>query len=132
MDKSKMRYLVENYYTNLTTLTEIQNKINYSIKMTANYSFETFSSSGFSSKVEDLALKNYNYREKIAELEQKILIVDRAIKVLDNKEREIIEKIKIHRNKLSRIGKEIHKNTGYVHRTRERALKKMCEFIGEG
>ena len=132
MNISKMRFWVESYYTNLTMLTELQNKIDYNVKVTANYNFEAVSSGGFSSsKTEDLALKNYCQRDKIKELENKVLTVDRAMKILDNKEREVIERVKIHRNRLSRIAKEIHKSSRYVFTTRNRAIKKMSEYIEE-
>lgn len=132
MNISKMRFWVENYYTNLTMLTELQNKLDYNVKVTANYNFEAVSGGGFShSKTEDMAIRNYCHKDKIESLQKKVLTVDRAMKILDNKEREVIERVKIHRNRLSRIAKEIHKSSKYVFTTRNRAIKKMSEYIEE-
>ena len=132
MNETQMRFLVENYYTNLTTLTEKLNKADYEIKITATYGFNTGGGKGLvNSKVETQAIKHSMNKDSIEELEYKILIVDKAMKILDNREREVIERVKIHRNKLNRIAKDIHKSRKYVFDTRNRALKKMCEFVKE-
>ena len=132
MDSSKMRYLVENYYTNLTQLTELQNKeMDYASKITATYGLNAGGGSGFAnSKTEDKAIDMFYLKKAMERRENEIRIVDEAIKALDEKERLVIERIKVHRNRLGRIAKEIHKTTKYVYCTRKRALKKMCEFIG--
>ena len=132
MNETQMRFLVENYYTNLTLLTEKLNKADYEIKITATYGFNTGGGKGLvSSKVETQAIKHSMNKDSIEELENKILIVDKAMKILDNKEREVIERVKIHRNKLSRIAKELNQKRKYIYNTRNRALKKMCEFVKE-
>ena len=133
MNISKMRCLVENYYTNLTMLTELQNKVSYETTITANYELDSGGASGFSnSKTENQAMKVYGQNGKIEKIENNIKIVDESIKILDQNEREVIELVKVHRNKLSRIARKIHKSTKYVFDIRKRALKKMCEFVGGG
>lgn len=133
MNISKMRCLVENYYTNLVMLTELQNKINYETTITANYGLDSGGCGGFSnSKTENQAIKVYGQNGTIGKLENDIKIVDESMKILDQNEREVIELVKVHRNKLGRIARKIHKSTKYVFDTRKRALKKMCEFVGGG
>lgn len=133
MNEKQMRCLVENYYTNLTNLTERQNKLDYDIKITATYGLNSGSGGSFShSKVENQALKHASNRESIEELEYKIRIVDESIKILDQKEREVIERVKIHKNKLKIIAMELNKKKKYISDTRNRAIRKMCEFVGGG
>ena len=130
MNESQMRSLVENYYTNLTLLTEKQNQLDYDIKVTATYGLNAGGGGGFSnSKVENTAIKHASNRNSIEELEYKIRIVDESMKILNNKEREVITKIKVFRNKLSKIAKELNQKTKYVYDTRKRAIKKMCEYV---
>ena len=133
MNVTKMRYLVEDYYINLTSLTELQNQqIDYEVRLIATYGFNTGGGNGFTnSKTENLAIKIRSQKDKIEELENKILLVDEGMKILDKKECEVIERVKIHRNKLNRIAKDIHKSSKYVFDTRNRALKKMCEYVKE-
>ena len=131
MNEKQMRSLVENYYTNLTSLTAKQNELDYDIKITATYGLNTGGGGGFShSKTENQALRHASNTESIEELEYKVRIVDEAMKILDQRERQVIEKVKIHRNKLKTIAIELNLKKKYVHDTRNRAIKKMCEFIG--
>ena len=133
MNEKQMRSLVENYYTNLTSLTAKQNELDYDIKITATYGLNTGGGGGFShSKTENQALRHASNTESIEELEYKVRIVDEAMKILDQRERQVIEKVKIHRNKLKTIAIELNLKKKYVHDTRNRAIKKMCEFIGGG
>lgn len=131
MDTSKMRDLVENYYTNLKLLTELQGKeLDYTAKITAAYGLNTGGGGGFvNSKTENKAIDILHYKNKMEKRVNEIKIVDISIQALDEKERLVIEKIKVHRNRLGRIAKELHKTTKYVYCTRKRALKKMCEYM---
>ena len=132
MNVSKMLCLVENYYTNLAMLTELRTKqAEYSIKVTATYGLDGGGGGGFAnSKVENQALKNFSQEDRITALEKQIQLVDEGIKVLDQEERQVIEKIKIHRRRVGVIARSLHKSSKYVITTRKRALKKMCEFVG--
>lgn len=133
MNEKQMRLLVENYYTNLTSLSERRNQIDYEIKITATYGLNSGGAGGFTnSKTENQAVKHASNMISIEELEYKIIVVDQSMKILDQKEREVIEKVKIHRNRLSRIAKELNQKRKYVFDVRNRALKKMCEFVGGG
>jgi hypothetical protein len=132
VDEKRMRYLVENYYDHLTELTEKLNHLTYETKITATYGLNAGGGGGFScSKVENKALDHYCLMNGIYILEWYINTVDKAIKVLDNKERQVIEKMKIHKNKLKTIAIELKKKKKYVYDTRKRALKKMCDYIEE-
>lgn len=131
MNEKQMRSLVENYYTNLTSLTVKQNELDYDIKITATYGLNTGGGGGFTnSKTETQALKHASNTGSIEELEYKIRIVDESMKVLDQRERQVIEKVKIHKNRLKTIAIELGVKKKYVHDTRNRALKKMCEYAG--
>lgn len=132
MKEKQMRFLVENYYTNLMLLTEKQQKTDYDIKITATYGHNTGGSKGqVNSKVENEAIKHVERKEDVTELEYKILIVDEAMKILDKKEREVIEKVKTYKNKLGIIAKELKQKRKYVFDTRNRAIRKMCEYVGD-
>ena len=101
------------------------------IKVTANYNLTGGSSGGFTnSKVENEAVNHASKQASIEELEYKILIVDESMKILDKYEREVIEKIKLYKNKLGTIAKSLGKKTKYIYTTRKRAIKKMCEYVG--
>lgn len=131
MTESKMLGLVEHYYINLMLLTERQNQLDYNIKVTSSYSLTGGGGHGFScSKVETEAVNHASKQASIEELQQKILIVDESMKILDKYEREVIEKIKLYKNKLGTIARSLGKKTKYVYTTRKRAIKKMCEYIG--
>ena len=133
MNEKQMRFLVENYYTNLTSLTEKQTQMDYEIKITATYGLNSGGAGGFTnSKTENQAVKHASNITSIEELEYKIHIVDESMKILDQKEREVIEKVKIHRNRLSRIAKELNQKRKYVFDVRNRAIKKMSRFVGGG
>ena len=132
MNEKQMRILVENYYDNLADLTRKQNELDYEIKITATYGLNSGGGGGFSnSKVENQAIKHYNKQKEIEELEHKIRIVDSSIKILDLKERQVIEKVKIHKNKLKTIARELKQKKKYIYDTRNRAIKKMYEFNKE-
>ena len=131
MTESKMLGLVEHYYINLMLLTERQNQLDYNIKVTSNYSLTGGGGHSFSSsKVETEAVNHASKQASIEELQQKILIVDESMKILDKYEREVIEKIKLYKNKLGTIARSLGKKTKYVYTTRKRAIKKMCEYVG--
>lgn len=131
MNEKQMRSLVENYYTNLMSLTAKQNELDYDIKITATYGLNAGGGGGFTnSKTENQALNHASTTESIEKLEYKIRVVDEGIKILDQKERQVIEKVKIYKDKLKAIAIELGVKKKYVHDTRNRAIKKMCEYIG--
>ena len=66
---------------------------------------------------------------KIKKLETKIAIVNIAVVVLTTEERAVIEKMKIWQNKTKIIAATLNKDKKYVIATRERSLKKMCEYL---
>ena len=130
MNEKQMRSFVENYYDNLKDLTEKQNQLDYDIKITATYGLNSGGGGGFShSKVENQALKHASTSQSIEELEYKIRIVDESIKILDQREREVIERVKIYKNKLKPIAVELNKKKKYISDTRNRAIKKMCDYV---
>lgn len=130
MNEKQMRSLVENYYNNLTSLTEKQNKLDYEIKITATYGINSGGGSGLvHSKTENQAIKHSSQKDSVEELAYKIRIVDESMKILDQRERQVIEKVKIYKNKLKTIAIELGVKKKYVNDTRNRALKKMCEFM---
>lgn len=130
----EMRELIEDYQVNLKKLWKLQakliNLLDYNTKITASYEFNAGGSSGgFSSKVERHALKIYEIEEQLMEVGNKVATVDNAQKILTNKEKEVIELVKIHRNKLTKIGKILDLEKKQVFDIRNRAFKKMSEYI---
>lgn len=131
----EMRKLVENYHRNEELSDELHRKLikllDYNTKVTAAYGHNTGGGKGtVSSKVERLVLKIKETEEKILAVEDKIYIVNQAEKVLNNAEREVIEKIKSGQyEKLTHIAKALGKEKKYIYDTRDRALKKMTEYM---
>lgn len=129
----EMRDLIENYQTHINQLESLHKKLillhEYITKVTANYGHNTNGSKGLvSSKVERHVIKIRETEEKIMALENKIYIVDRAERVLNSKEKEVIDLIKKHRNKLTKIAKILGKDKDYVKHKRDTAIKKMEEY----
>ena len=126
--------LIEEYYSLIDKREKLLIKLarlkEYDTKITANYSSTGGSKGSVSSKVERHAIRILETEEKIAEISEKIRLIDTAQKVLTNKENEIIELVKIHKRKLTKIAKIIDTSKKQVFDTRNRAIKKMCEYIG--
>jgi DNA-directed RNA polymerase specialized sigma subunit len=130
-----MRDLIENYQTNINQSEALHKKLTllleYNTKVTANYGHNTGGSKGtISDKVERYVIKIIETEEKIKALENKIYIANRAERVLNKKEKEVIDLVKIHRNKLTKIAKILGKDKDYVKHKRDTAIKKMEEYIG--
>lgn len=138
MDDKEMRLLIENYKSNVDDLERAKdrlNKLKHNTKITAAYGLNTGGASGgFSSKVENNALEIIKLENEISELTNKIYIVDCAEKILTKKETEIIEYIKEgFENKVSVIAKLLGPKVKkkFVFDTRNRAIRKMCDYIGD-
>jgi DNA-directed RNA polymerase specialized sigma subunit len=132
-----MRDLIENYQTNINQSEKLHRKLiqllQYNTKITASYGHNTGGSKGsVSSKVERYALRIIETEEKILALENKIYIVDTAERILNQKEKEVIDLVKIHRNKLTKIAKILGKDKDYVKHKRDTAIKKMSEYMKGG
>lgn len=133
--EDEIRELIENYQDNIDKLHRLQIKLvkllDYNTKITAAYGHNTGGGKGsVSSKVERLALKIHETQQQLIEVANKLTIVDNAQKVLTNKENEVIELIKQgYRNRLSKIAKILGKDRKYIFDTRNRAIKKMSEYI---
>ena len=129
-----MRYLIENYSSNLARFEEIQEKIknrSYDTKITAAYGLNTGGTSNcFSSKVENKVTERIGLDEQLMEYKQKINIVIKAQRVLTASEREVIEFMKLGFEKISVISRLMRKKYKFVYITRKRAIKKMCEYVG--
>lgn len=136
MEIKEMRKLVENYQRNTEQIEKLYKKLielmGYNTKVTAAYGFNTQGGKGtVSSKVERHALKIKEIEEKIIAIDNKIYIVNHSERVLNNAEREVIDMIKSGQfEKLTHIAKALGKEKKYVYDTRDRALKKMSEYIG--
>ena len=134
MDKD-IRYLVENYKFNLERLDMLHNKLKqlkeYNTKITAAYGHNTQGSKGaVSSKVERHVLRIKETEEEILDVEWAINTVDTAEKVLNNKEKEVIDLIKKgYYNKLTKMAKILGQNKDYVQTKRDSAFKKMNSYI---
>ena len=131
----EMRKLVENYQRNEELSDKLHRKLidllDYNTKLIATYGHNTGSSKGaVSSKVERHVLKIRETEEKILEVEDKIYTVNTAERVLNKKELEVIKLIKENGNELTQIAKMIDKDKKYVFDMRNRAIKKMSEYIG--
>lgn len=130
-----MRDLIENYQSNINQSEKLHKKLiqllEYNTSVTAAYGHNTGGSKGsVSSKVERHALKIKETEEKILELENKIYIVNTAERILNNKEKEVIDLMKIHRNKVTRMAKILGKDKNYIVTKRNSAIKKMEEYMG--
>lgn len=130
----EMRDLIENYQTYINQSEELHKKLirllDYNTQITATYGHNTGGGKGsVNSKVERLALKIKETEEKIFELENKIYIVNKAERVLNRKEKEVIDLVKIHRDKLTKIAEILGKDKNYVKYKRDTAIKKMSEYV---
>ena len=129
-----MRDLIENYQTNKNQSEKLRKKLmlllEYNTSVTAAYGHNTGGGKGsVNSKVERHALKIKETEEKILALEDKIYIVNKAERVLNNKEKEVIDLVKIYRNKVSRMAKILNKDKNYIVTKRNSAIKKMEDYI---
>lgn len=135
MEIKEMRKLVENFKRNEELLEKLYKKLielmGYNTKVTAAYGFNTQGGKGtVSSKVERHALKIKETEEKILAVEEKLYIVNHSEKILNKAEREVIDMIKSGKfEKLTHIAKVLGKEKKYVYDTRDRALKKMAEYM---
>jgi hypothetical protein len=133
----EMKSLVENYQRNIELSDKLHRKLikllDYNTKVTAAYGFNTSGGKGsVSSKVENHVLKIKETEEKILAIEDKLYKVNQAEKVLNNKEKEIIDLIKsgnYEYKETTKIAKAINQDKKYVYDTRNRAIKKMSEYI---
>lgn len=131
----EMRELIENYQTYTEQSDKLHKKLiqllKYNTKITAAYGFNTGGGKGtVSSKVERHALKIKETEERILALEEKIYIVNTAERVLNNKEKEVIDLIKKgYRSKVTKMAKVLGKDKNYVVAKRNSAIKKMEAYI---
>lgn len=131
-----MRLLIENYNSNkkqVEILTEKFNKIKYNTKISAAYGLNTGGSKGgFSSKVENKVIEHITLESLLKQYKRNVNIVDAAEKILTNAEKEVITYLKLGiTNKLSVIARLMKRKKKYVFDTRNRSIKKMCEYIGD-
>lgn len=135
MEEKEMRLLIENFNSNLAKLEEIQEKIkgkSYNTKITAAYGLNTGGASGgFSSKVENKVVEQNRLDEIFKEYNHKVNIVLKAQKVLTSTEKEVIEFMKLGFDRVSIISRLMRKKYKFIYITRKRALKKMCEYVGD-
>lgn len=133
--EEEIRELLENYQANLKKFRKLQEKLidlhEYNTKVTAAYGHNTGGGQGsVSSKVERHATKIYDTQQQLMDVANSLRIIDQAQKILTNKETEVIELIKLgYRNKLTKIGKLLGKDKKYIFDTRNKAIKKMSEYI---
>lgn len=130
-----MRLLIENYNSNkeqVEILIEKFNRIKYNTKVSAAYGLNTGGSKGgFSSKVENKIIEHITLEELLKQYQNKVKIVDTAEKVLTRAEKEVIEYLKLGiTSKLSVIARLMKRQKKYVFDTRNRAIRKMCEYTG--
>lgn len=134
MDEKEMRLLIEEYSNNVAEFEKIEDKLHndrYNTKITAAYGHNSGGGNSFSSKVERKALNNIRLENKYRELKNKIKIVEKTQIILARDERKVIEFMKIGFCKLSTIAQLMSKKEKYIFDTRNRAIRKMCEFIGD-
>lgn len=136
MEEKEMRLLIENYNSNkeqVEILIEKFNRIKYNTKVSAAYGLNTGGSKGsFSSKVENKIIEHITLEELLKQYQNKVKIVDTAEKVLTRAEKEVIEYLKLGiTSKLSVIARLMKRKKKYVFDVRNRAIKKMCEYIGD-
>ena len=137
MEVKIMRELVENYQSNKEKLDRLNEKLvalmEYNLKITAAYSLAAARSEGtVNSKVENYAIRIKETEEKIFKVGNQISVVDIACRVLNNAELEVIELIKKgYRNRVTKMAKILHKDKSYISNTRNRAIQKMSEYIGD-
>ena len=133
--EEEIKSLLENYQANKRKFRKLQEKLisllEYNTKVTAAYGDNPGGGKGsVSSKVERHAEKIYDTQKQLIEVANNLRVIDQAQKVLTNKENEVIELIKLgYRNKLTKIGKLLGKDKKYIFDTRNKAIKKMCDYI---
>lgn len=135
MDEKEMRLLIENFNRNLEELEKIQEKIkgkSYNTKITAAYGLNTGGASGgFNSKVENKVIEQSRLDEQFNEYKSKVNTVLTAQRVLTSSENEVIEFMKLGFDKISIISRLMRRKYKLVYITRKRALKKMCDYVGD-
>lgn len=132
--EEEMRSLIENYNSNQERFDRLQAKLirllDYNTKITASYGHNEYGGKGsVSSKVESHVIKICSLEKRIMEVGNKIYIVNQAEKVLNDREKEVIELVKIYRNKLTKIARILNKDKAYVFNMRNRSIKKMCSYM---
>lgn len=133
--ESEIENLIKKYQSNKEKSEQLHKKLikllEYNTKITAAYGHNNGGGKGsVSSKVERHALKIKETEEKIMAIEDKLYIVNQTEKVLNNKEKEIIDLIKSgYYDKLTHIAKAIGQDKKYVYDTKKRAIKKMSKYI---
>lgn len=130
----EMRSLIENYNSNQEKFDRLQAKLlrllEYNIKVTASYGHNTGGAKGsVSSKTERHALKIYDTEQQLMEIGNSLSMVDNAQKILTDRENEVIDLVKIYKNKLTKIAKILNKDKKYIFDTRNRAIKKMSDYL---
>ena len=134
MQVDEVKKLLETYPSNYEKRDRLSIKLkellSYNTSITASYSLNSGGSKGsVESKVERHVIKICETKEQIKELNHKINIIDNATKVLNNKEKQVIELIKIHGYRLTLIARLLKTNKKYIYTTKERAIKKMSLYI---
>lgn len=132
--EEEMRSLIENYNSNQEKFDRLQAKLirllEYNTKVTASYGHNSGGGKGsVSSKVERHALKIYDTQQQLMDIGNSLSMVDNAQKILTNRENEVIDLVKVYKNKLTKIARTLNKDKKYVFDTRNRAIKKMASYI---
>ena len=130
----EMRSLIENYNSNQEKFDRLQAKLirllEYNTKVTASYGHNAGGGKGsVSSKVERHALKIYDTEQQLMAIGNSLSMVDNAQKILTNRENEVIDLVKIYKNKLTKIAKILNKDKKYIFDVRNRAIKKMTDYV---
>lgn len=131
----EMRVYIQEYNSNIAEYERIQEKLKskgFHTKITGNYGLNTGGSGGFSnSKIENRVIERDELFNKLNEYAIKINAVNIGEKVLNNSEKEVIEFLKLGVTyKLSVIAKITGKKQKNIFDLRNRAIKKMCEYLG--
>jgi hypothetical protein len=131
----EMRANIEEYSRNIAEYERIQEKLKakgHCTKVIGNYGLNTGGSGGFSnSKIENKIIERDELFNKLSEYAAKLNAVNIGEKVLNNSEKEVIEFLKLGVTyKLSVIAKITGKSKKNIFDLRNRAIKKMCEYIG--
>ena len=135
IDFYEMKSLIENYNSNVEKADRLRKKLlellEYNTKITASYGINSGGSGAFSnSKIETYALKIIETEQELMEVEDKICLVNVGCKTLNKSELEVINLIRNgYSNKLTRIAKRLDKSKKYVYDTRNRAIRKMSEYV---
>lgn len=131
MIEKELREYIEEYNSNVEALERINEDIKaLNVKITALYGLNAGGGgSSFNSKVETFIMRRDELKRKQDLLQKKIVIVNIAIQVLNKHEREIIELVKIYKEKINLIAKCTGQKKKHVFDLREKSLKKMCEYL---